>query len=276
VTVLFKRAAKLNVQGKVLVGLDFDFKVDRNLNPQKNVASFTIYNLAPANRRFFQSIKGGVSCSLNAGYESDTELPLIFLGQIKEVSSTRGDDESWVTTIGLTDGADKKNVSFSLGPGALFDQAVRKVIGSMGLRATNITQDVAHGQFGDASKQFIEGFTAMGSADDELAKLLDAGGLEGSVQNGELQITKKGQAVPKAAVTLSQDTGMIGSPELGKAGEVKAKSLLNAEIHPGRLVHILGVNLDAFFRVKRAVYSGQTSGGDWYVDLEGTPVKVIK
>ena len=58
--------------------------------------------------------------------------------------------------------------------------------------------------------------------------------------------------------------------------QVKARSLLNAEIYPGRLVHIVSTNLDNFARVERAAYSGQTFGNDWYVDIEARPVKTVK
>lgn len=279
-TVLFRRAASLNVHGKVLVGLDFEFRIDRSLKPDSNTADFTIYNLAPENRKFLQSQKGGVIVEFRAGYASDTTLPLILLAQLREVTTVR-DAADWTTTLSTGDGDQERKhpVAFSLGPGASFDAAVKKTVSEMGLRATNITRDISTGKFGDASKELVEGFTAFGFGGPELDRLLDSGGLEGSIQNGEIQIMPKGAALSKSAVTLSETTGLVGSPELGvdkDKPQVKARSLLNAEICPGRLVHIVAANLDGFFRVERAVYSGQTQGGDWYVDLEGRPVRTVK
>lgn len=276
-TTLFKRAASLNVHGKVLRGLDFEFRVDRALKPESNKADFSIYNLSADNRKYLQSQDGGVIVEFRAGYSGDTELALIFLGQLREVTTVR-DGADWTTQISSGDGDKERKhpVAFSLGPGASFDAAVKKSLESMGLRANNITKDIATGKFGDASRELVEGFTAFGFGGPELDRLLDSGGFEGSIQNGELQILPKGQGLNKSAVTLKEATGLVGSPELGDKGSLKFRSLLNAEICPGRMVHVISTNIDDFFRCDRVVYVGQTAGNDWYCDVEASPVKVIR
>ena len=276
-TTIFKRGASLNVHGKVLVGLDFEFRVDRSLKPESNKADFSVFNLAPENRKFLQSQKGGVIVEFRAGYSNESELGLIFLGQLREVTTVR-DGADWTTQISSGDGDKERKhpVAFSLGPGASFDAAVKKSLESMGLRANNLTKDIAGGKFGDASRELVEGFSAFGFGGPELDRLLDSGGLEGSIQNGELQVLPKGQALNKSAVTLNEATGLVGSPELGDLGSLKFRSLLNTEIVPGRLVHVVSANVDDFFRCERVVYSGQTAGNDWYCDVESKPVAVVK
>lgn len=276
-TTLFKRAASLNVHGKVLAGLDFEFRVDRSLKPESNKADFSVFNLAPDNRKFLQSQKGGVIVECRAGYSNDTELALIFLGQLREVTTLR-DGADWTTQISSGDGDKERKhpVAFSLGPGASFDAAVKKSLESMGLRANNITKDIATGKFGDASRELVEGFTSFGFGGPELDRLLDSGGFEGSIQNGELQILPKGRGLDKSAVTLKESTGLVGSPELGDKGSLKFRSLLNGEIVPGRMVHVISTNIDGFYRCERVVYSGQTAGNDWYCDVEAQPVEVVK
>lgn len=276
-TVLFGRKASLNVHGKVLEGLDFEFRVDRSLKPESNTADFSIYNLAPENRKFLQSQKGGVIVEFRAGYASDSTLPLIYLGQLREVTTVR-DGADWTTQLSTGDGDKERKhpVAFSLGPGTSFDNAVKKTLSEIGMHASNVTRDIAGGHFGDASKELVEGFAAFGYGGPELDRLLDSGGLEGSIQNGEMQILPKGAALNKSTVTLNESTGLVGSPEFGDAGTIKARSLLNAEIFPGRLVHVVSASADGFFRVERAAYSGQTAGGDWYVDFDGKPVKVVR
>jgi hypothetical protein len=278
VTKLFGRAATLNVHGKLLQGLDFEFRVDRNVKAESNTADFTIYNLNPDNRKFLQSQKGGVIVELRAGY-ADTALPLIFLGQLREVTTLR-DGSDWTTQLSTGDGdkARKTPVAFSLGPGASFDAAVKKSLSSMGLHAANVTKDIAGGHFGDASKELVEGFAAFGFGGPELDKLVDSAGFEGSIQNGEYQMLPKGAVLNKPVVTLDETSGLVGSPELGidkNLPQLKFRSLLNADIAPARLVHVIAVNLNGFFRVERAAYSGQTTGGDWYVDCEARPVKTV-
>lgn len=269
---LFKRASTLNVQGKVLQGLDFEFHVDRNLKPTSNTAEFTIYNLSPDNRKFLQTQKGGVAVELHGGYADELpNLPLIFLGQLKEVTTVR-DGADWVTTVTSGDGPKKERLAFSLGPGAGFEQAVRKVIAEMGIEPGSSLDVLKTAKFGDKSNNLAEGYTAYGRSTDELEALLNSAGLEHSFQNGKLQILKRNSALNSTAVTLTQATGLVGSPELDLKKGVKFRSLLNAAIFPGRLVHISSANLDGFFRVERGVYSGQTAGGDWYVDGEAKAV----
>lgn len=276
-TVLFKRAASLNVHGKVLQGLDFEFRVDRSLKPESNKADFSVFNLSPDNRKYLQSRDGGVIVEFRAGFANEPQLPLIFLGQLREVTTVR-DGADWTTQISSGDGDKERKhpVAFSLGPGTSFENAVRKQVTEMGLRSTNLTKDISQGKFGDASKELVEGFTSFGFGGPELDRLLDSAGFEGSVQNGELQVLPKGAALNKSTVTLNESTGLVGSPELGDKGSVKARSLLNAEIVPGRLVHVVSTNVDGFFRCERVVYSGQIAGNDWYCDIEAAPVKVVK
>ncbi len=278
-TTLFGRAATLNVHGRLLQGLDFEFRIDRNVKAESNTADFSIFNLSPDNRTYLQSQKGGVIVEFHAGYTSDTTLPLIFLGQLREVTTVR-DGSDWTTQLSTGDGdkARKTPVAWSLGPGASFDAAVKKSLSSMGLHASNVTKDIAGGHFGDASKELVEGFAAFGFGGPELDKLLESGGFEGSIQNGEAMILPKGAVLNKPVVTLDESSGLVGSPELGidkNLPQLKFRSLLNAQIAPARLVHVIAANLDGFYRVERAAYSGQTAGGDWYVDCEARPVKTV-
>ena len=269
---LFQRIAKLNVHGKVLEGIDFDFRVDRSIKSTQNTCDITIYNLNESNRKYLQQQAGGVTVELRAGYADDRDPPLLFLGQLREVRTVRnGADWQTEITSGDSDTEKKRPVAFSLGPGTGFENAVKKLAAEMGAKVGNLGAAIRGGKFSDASKQFTEGMTAFGTGDEEMRKLLGAAGFEHSWQNGELQVLPRGGALSLSAVTLAEDSGLVGSPELGEEGSMKARSLLNAEIFPGRVVRVAARNLDGFFRVERAVYSGQISGNDWYVDIEGKP-----
>jgi hypothetical protein len=271
---LFDRRATLNVHGKVLEGIDFDFRVDRSLTATQNTCEVTIYNLNQNTRKFLQQQKGGVVIELHAGYADDAKLPLLYLGQLREVRTVRngGDWQTEITT-GDSDEIKKRPVGFSLGPGTQFETAVKKIVADMGGQAGNLASAIKGGKFADASKEFAEGVTAFGNGDDELRKLLHGAGFEHSWQNGVLQVLPRGGALGASAVTLSEATGLVGSPEIGDGGSVRARSMLNAAIFPGRIVHLVAANLDAFVRCERVVYSGSTSGNDWYADLDTKPPK---
>lgn len=272
---LFKRAAKLNVHGRVLEGLHFEFQVIRSLKASQNTCDVKMYNLAPNTRKFLQEQTKGVILELHAGYEGQSPLPRIFLGQLRQITTER-DGADWVTLISSGDGdkEKKKGVSFSLGPGTSLERAAKEIMKQIGGKVGNLASALKNARFTDGAAQFAESFTAYGNGDKELGKLLGGAGLEHSWQNGELQVLTKDSALNATAVTLNQGTGLVGSPELGVSGDkVKFRSLLNAEIFPGRIVHIQSANLDGFFRVDKAQYTGGIHLSEWYVDCEGLPRK---
>lgn len=256
-------------------GLDYEFQIVRSTKASQNTCDVKVYNLNPDNRKFLQSQTKGVAIELHAGYVEQVPLPRIFLGQLRQVTTERAAAD-WVTLVSSGDGdkEKKKGVSFSLGPGTTYEHAVQEIVKQIGGKAGNVLSAIKNGRLADASKQFSEGFTAYGNGDNELKKLLDSGGYEHSWQNGELQVLPKGGALNAPAITLSEMSGLIGSPELGlNKDQVKFRALLNGEIYPGRVVHIVSVNLDGFFVVSKVQYTGMTWGNDWYCDCEGKPRK---
>lgn len=294
---LFDRFVKIQVQNRIIQGLACEFRVDRSLNSNPNTADLTIYNLKPENRAFLQELQKPI-VKIQAGYLGDDptnpdsnqpqtqktigtakEPPLIFLGEMREVTNIREGDD-WLTRITTGDGDEalKTPVKFSLGPGTDFASAVKKVITNMGVGIGNAVQALKKGKFAEAGDQFINGFTADGLGGRELDGLMQSAGLEYSVQNGDLQIMPKDQPVNNTAVVLTTLSGLIGSPEVSrdkKTGKlmVKARSLLNAKIFPGAKIQIKSDALNGFFRVNRAVYSGATHDNDWYVDVEAQVLK---
>jgi len=289
---LFDRSYRVQVDTKVLQGLAVEFRVDRSLNSNPNTADLTIYNLSQENRKYLQSVKNPV-VQIQAGYLGDDptdpdsnqpsvpsvnakEPPIIFLGQMREVTNLREGSE-WVTRITTGDGdtALKSPIAFSLGPGTSLQNAIKRMITDMRVGVGNAAQAILKGKLTEAGNQFINGFVANGQGGKELERLMSSAGLEYSVQNGNLQVMPIGQPVNNTAIVLSTTTGLIGSPELSRdkktqAPMLKVRSLLNAKIFPGAKIKVVSDSINGFFRVNRAVYSGQTDGNDWYVDCEAT------
>lgn len=271
-TTLFRRRAELNVQGKLIEDLSFEFRVEGSLSRTKNSAEIRIYNLAPDTRKFLQSRPGGVVVELHAGYQDQRQLPRILLGQIRIVTTLRSGAD-WITeiTTGDADQASAQPISFSLGPGSTFENAVKRVVADLKAGAGNVASALRGN-----TKQYPNGITMHGFGDAELERLLSPNGLEHSWQNGEIQILPKGGAVNATAVLISEETGMVGSPEIGlkKAAPVaKVRTLLNAQIYPGRMVKIAAANLDGFFVAQKVVHHGETAGAEWYTDIECTPLR---
>lgn len=290
---LFDRLCQVIIQDRKLDGLSVDFRIDRSLEPAQNTADISVYNLSEDTRKHLSGVKTGVVCKINAGYKGPSptspatnaalssigivgdsgEPPLIFLGSLRQLTHLR-DGPDWITRISSGDGDEQRKapVSFSLGPGTSFQAAVKKVIDSMKVGVGNAAQAILQGKFQDVGAVFVEGVTVHGNGGDELRRLLRSAELDYSIQNGELQVLPIGKALATTAVKLSPATGLVGSPEVGAKGKIKFRSLMNAQIYPGRKVLIDSASVSGVFRCDRAVYIGQTRGNDWYVDGEGSPI----
>lgn len=264
----FRRAWELNVHGRKVVGLDIEFEIARSRKSSQNTAEFVVYNLSPDTRKYLSEQKKPI-VEFRAGYADVPALPLLYLGELRFVTHVQ-EGASWKTivTTGDGDAAKKRPISFSLGPGTTFEAAVKRIVSDMGVKAGNIAGALLQGKFSDASKQFAQGFAAHGNGDEELRKLLAAGGLEHSYQNGVLQVLPRGADLGNTAPVIKAGTGLVGSPEIGNKGIVKFRSLLNAAIVPAGVVKIESANLTGFYVVSKATYLGQSAGGDWYTDCE--------
>ena len=293
---LFRRSASLVIQDRKVRGLDFEFRIERSLKPDQNTAEITVYNLSEDTRKHIQDLAaktGSTPVELHAGYAAnalsgaaedalsgiglagaDSELPLVYKGQLRSLNIQR-EGSDWILHLTSGDGDEsrKRRIDFSLGPGASLKSAIDKALGELAIGIGNAPQALGlGGLFGPLSQQFTHGTTLSGNAQDELVRLLKSAGKEFSIQNGEAQILDAGKPLNTLAVILTEKTGLVGSPEIGEKNTIRFRSLLNPEIYPGRRLAVESEQTRGFFRCERATYLGQTAGGDWYVDGEGTAI----
>ena len=286
-TTLFQRAVEVNAAGKLLDGIDVEFTVNKSLKKEPNTGEITIYNLSEDSRRFISEqkrpvieiragyqkpgVSEGIESALTAiGVEGDDSPPLLFRGEMKEaVHKRQGPD--WLTVLRSGDGAKARraNINQSFKGPVQIEKVLEKAADAMGVSVGNAIAAFKKGDFGGGVKEFFEGVTLSGNAGEELEKLLKSKGLQFSIQNEELQVLPRGGAVNSRAVLITPSTGLIGSPEPGEENRIKARSLLNPEIYPGRKVAIQSAAVDATYVVIQATYSGATNGADYAVEFEG-------
>ena len=252
----------------VIEGMRVYFKIVKTLKPDSNKATLTIVNLAKETRALF-TVKP-VHITLETGHNG--EYAKLYEGDLIRGPSKQMGTE-WLTELQLGTGHDAMGharVSKSFKIGADPKTVVKELLSTMG---QTIPKDV------DELKQvFSSGISLNGPSDKELTRILKVEGMSWSNQDGRVQILKGTDATSAPAIVVSQNTGMIGSPELGapeKAGEpavLKVKKLLDPELSPGGLISVKSKFIQGTFRVFRVLHSGDTHSQTWYSDIEATPL----
>lgn len=296
---LFRRRAALRIavplKGKSLnaygakvievTDLDFSFEVKKSLGKEPNTATVTVINLSEQTRAEMQ--EKNLRVVVSAGYEST--LATLFVGDSRDIDSMP-DEADWKTKIQLGDGERGYRfgrTSESFRAGVPVTRVLQKIADDMQLDSTQVA-----GVDGIAGRQFVGGYVAHGRAARELDKILRGFGLEWSIQDGRLQVLAPDTTTNESVITLSAETGLVGSPTLNTPGAsvsvnpftgivgsshgkptLKARSLLQPELRPGRRLTLDSLTgIKGLFRITSVEHKGDTSGGDWYSDVEAVQV----
>ncbi|MCK6585963.1 MAG: hypothetical protein L6Q76_00100 [Polyangiaceae bacterium] len=267
-TDLFARAVVVQVDTLRLRELDVAFEVNRSLDASSpNTCELKLYNLREDHRSQLGE-RASVRCVLEAGYRDRTSV--IFAGELRNVRSER-DGADIVTKAETGDGERRRRTARtnrSHAPGTTLETVVRDLASTMGVGIGNTEQMSAL----TSGRQFRHGTVTSGNAPGQLGRVLRGAGLEHSVQDGQLQVLRRGDALAGTAVVLSPSTGLIGSPvkELDERRRqiVTAKCLMIPDLVPGRRVRLEAAEIDGEYRVEKARYQGYTKGEDWYIELE--------
>lgn len=276
---LFQRKSKVVFPslGLAFEGLRIKFKIKKTLEKEPNTAEILIYNLSQETRSKLTS--KGTRVSLEAGYT--TTSAVIFAGDTSFIDHAhQGPD--WVTKIECGDGEvayQNALVSQSFKQPVTQAQVLQHVIGKLGLDSTQALKAI-QGQI----KQYTSGFVAHGKASAILDRVAKSAGFNFSIQDNRVQLLKPGETTNDPLITLSADSGLVGSPVHGspnkpnakgekKPQTLKVKSLLQPGFYPGRRILINSESIkNGTFYVQTLEHVGDTFGGDWFSELEVLPV----
>lgn len=273
---LFLRSAQvvlLNLRTAQRLTIDrlrFKFQVERSVGSQTNQGTLEIYNLSEQSRNFCNippekpgvETKKGLFVELSAGYQNFTRT--ILTGNAKGGSENMAPD--WVTKLEIIDGYTAlrtTTIQKSYGAGFSMNRVILDVIQSFGLPVGYVkpvlTTDVVR-----------TGLTLSGLNKRILDDFAATYGFRWSVQNGAINVIDRFGALPQPAVNLTPRTGLIGSPVRTDKG-VNFKCLLIPLIVPGGKVRL---DQNSVFTgeliVQKAIYSGDTHGQEWTIDVEAT------
>lgn len=247
------------------------FDIDRDLSKHPNRCDIKIYNLAKDSRTAMETKP--LAVELYAGYGN--ELKLMFTGDVLFAMSKQ-EGPNWETMLQVGDGLRafaKSRVNKSYKAGTTHKQVLKDIAKAMG---ETLPENI--GQASDLDAPFASGMVVHGPARLELDRILSKYGYEWSFQNGHLQILKEEDSRNDTQV-VSEETGMIGTPEFGdppKSGKpprLRIKSLLFPNLTPGGKVLVRSRTLNKLCKVVKVKHNGDSEGQDWVTEIEVTPTK---
>jgi hypothetical protein len=263
---------KINETGERAAMLRVTFNIVRSRTKEPNTAEISVYNLSQDTRSLFQ--EKDIPTVLEAGYTDN--ISQIFGGQL-DFAKHKFSGTDWVTTLQASDSgkafrSQRINTSIK-GPIPIGD-ALRAAAQELGVGLGNLADKISKGSIRGTLTEFANGIVLSGKAEKEFDKILKSMGYSWSIQDGELQLLEPTEVIGDSAVLLTPGTGMIGSPEPGEKGFVTVRSLLQPELTPGKKIKIQSKNddINGFYRVEKVTFLGDSSGNDWYADVEGKPL----
>lgn len=279
-TLLFNRVWRATIGTlRVSAPTRIAFEIERTLRPSPNPATLKLWNLT---RDHQAAIEGAEDeqVVIEAGYE-ERGLEQLFRGTLfrgrgddrDELRSVR-DGVDIVTTVEARDGGreyQEARVEQGFGPGVAVTTVVRACVEALGVGSGNVADVVGAATFIGGGNTYPEGTVLSGQASRELTRVLGSLGLRWSVQHGAIQVMRVGRALQTQAVRLAASTGLVGAPEVGTRGRVRARSLLNASLWPGRRVQLESERVRGLYEVRSVKYLGDSDAQDWYADCDLAP-----
>lgn len=266
---LFRRSWSIQIGDLLLSAMDVTFKAKRAHAARPGTLELDVYNVTEQHRNELTSAtRGRTFVEVQAGYEEGRSV--IFRGDVRKATAKR-DGVDWVVHVEGGDGEHAirtARLARSFAAGASVDAVAQSIADAMGVGIGNAAQALRGARLGATGGVYAEGTTVQGRASAELTRLCNSTGLSWSVQEGALLLLPVGGAIQREAIRLAPDTGLLGSPEVGRSGHAKAQALLIPDLVPGRLVQLDAATARGLYRIESAEYSGDTRGDDWHVDLE--------
>jgi hypothetical protein len=276
--VLWGRKATVQVGPLIIDGLTVRFNVqldDSNIGK----AEIAVYNLNENHRKQIEQVVNygaPMAVILKAGYVG-REQNQLFKGAVREATSVK-DPPDWVTTFRTGDGDGvaqvRVNKDYPKGTsiGVMVMDAAKALQESVGVGLGNLVTAIKQGKTKDGVLTLVgTGGAIQGSAFKELKNKLRTMGLDVVVQDQELQVTPIGEPILAPATLISPGTGLIGSPQKAKVKEeavLKVKALILPGLRPKRTVQVQSALVSGLYVIRRVQYKGDTSGNDWYAEME--------
>lgn len=256
----FGRQLKLvigsNKESLEITNLRITFEVKKTLTPEPNPAVIRIYNLNASHRNLLTS-KEFNRASLSVGYE---DLRQIYAGDIVEANTLR-DGEDFISELICGDGFQAyttKLINKTLSAGKSDSEILKENTQAMGIETgvTDLPKD----------RQLPRGKVMFGDPRELLHKIAKNNNAQWSIQDGQMTVLPKDKVLAdNEGFVLSQETGMIGSPEKSDDG-LHLTCLCNPSLRIGGLVRVQSImpEYNGDFKITELSHSGDFMGDEWY------------
>ena len=238
--------------------INFDLRNDAHSSPPSSKVQ--IYNLAPRSDSLISS--EGQPVVVMAGYGD--RIALIAQGEIRRVDRERRGLER-VTSITL--GASDKTRTEAVISKTYQRVHIRTIVSDLvldylGLRLGPMTY---------IPNLVINSFVAEGKAEDELKRLLEPYQVEPYETLGEIRFARQNIPADRRSFSLSEATGLIGTPTVTEKG-ARAKMALNNEIELDQPVYISSSVLTGWYKVVSLAHRGDTWDGEFVTEIEASAI----
>ncbi|WP_448512385.1 phage protein [Photorhabdus laumondii] len=255
----FGRQIKLTIgntkESIEITNLRVTFEVSKTITSEPNPATIRVYNLDQSHRNLITS-KTYNKASLAVGYD---ELRVIYTGDIIEAVTIR-DDLDFIIELTCGDG-------YEAYTGALVNKTLKA-----GATDADILSEATKSMKVDKGvidlpkdRQLPRGKVLTGNARDIMHKIARNNGANWSVQDGNMVVLPKNKVLAdNEGFVLSQETGMIGSPEKTDDG-LSVTCLCNPALRIGGLVRIQSIipEYNGDYKITELEHSGDFMSDDW-------------
>jgi hypothetical protein len=261
---LFERAWRVQVDDLDLSALACKFKVSRGLGLGAGTCELEIRNPTEEHRRQITGARRyRTFVEVMAGYREG--MALVFRGDLRRAIPVR-EGTDWVVKVTAGDGEHalrNTRLNRSFAAGTTVETVVRHVAEAMGVGVGNALTALRGATLGTQDGTFPEGTVLYGPAAAELTRLCAATGHTWSIQDGVLQVLRRGGALEREAILLRADTGLVGAPEVVNRRTLNVSALLIPGLVPGQQVVIESAVATGAWRISQAEYEGDTHGAPW-------------
>ena len=267
-TTLFQRRWFFQIGGLDVSELDADVEIKKTIRREPNTCTLTVYNLSESSR---SSIGDRPFLQVKAGYSTQDPIPTLFSGETRKIEHSINGLESTTVLEARDSGREYRTgrISRSYGPRTAVDRVLFDAIDAMGVGQGNVaTQTI---RLSNGATVFADGYVAHGAAHRVVNDILRGAGYRWSVQNGAIQVLRRGRPLQATAVELKASSGLLGSPSQGDRGIVTAVALLQPGLEPGRRINLQSQTVTGGYEVRSVVYRGSTYSDSWEAELELRP-----